>query len=207
VGDIVKAKLCARGADGAGRCARGTWLKRLLLAAGIVGVLGAGNLRADDEKKEVDCKETDLGFSASGYTVKCTDLGKSTMDVDGTFGARKTDKLNADSDAEQTFLIVIDNRPIGQFFLRRASLENDVESYYSGGTFKNWTAGTAVAGFEVGEFDGESDEGSPMDCIGFRHQGARRYDGLARLVVGVACSLKGRTHSYDALKHLQAPGS
>ena len=169
--------------------------------------MGVAGLRAEDQKQKVDCKETDLGFSAPGYTVTCTDLGKATMDVDGTFGARKTDKLEADSDADQTFLVVIDNRPIGQFYLRRASLENDVESYFNGGTFKEWAPGTAVAGFEVKEFVGESDEGSPMDCVGFRHQGARRYDGIARLVVGLACSTRGRARSYEALKHLDAPGS
>lgn len=174
----------------------------------MAAAFGATDLRADDDKKnKVDCKETDLGFSAPNYNVTCEDLGKATMDVDGMFGARKTDKLEADSDADQTFLIVIDNRPIGQFYLQRASLENDIERYFSGGTFKEWSAGTAVGGFEVAEFEGESDEGSPMDCIGFRHQGARRYDGIARLVVGLACSARGRAHSYEALKHLEAPGS
>jgi len=204
----VDAISCAKRTDGAPRRAKRVWLRRVLLAAGLLGVLGAADLRADDDKKqEIDCKETDLGFSAPNYTVTCTDLGKATMDVDGTFGARKTDKLEANSDADQTFLVVIDNRPIGQFYLRRASLENDIESYFNGGTFKEWAPGTPVAGFEVAEFEGESDEGSPMDCIGFRHQGARRYDGIARLVVGVACSTRGRPHTYEALKHLDAPGS
>lgn len=198
----------ARSAGIAARREKSVWLKRALLAAGLVVALGAGALRAEDDKKnKIDCKETDLSFSAADYNVSCEDLGNSTMDVDGTFGARKTDKLEADSDADQTFLIVIDNRPIGQFYLQRASLENDIERYFNGGTFKEWAPGTAVGGFEVMEFEGESDEGSPMNCIGFRHQGARRYDGIARLVVGLACSARDRARSYEALKHLQAPGS
>lgn len=204
----MDAIICGRGGGAHG--ARISRPRRLILAAGFAGALaafGATGLRADDEEPKIDCKETDLGFSAPNYTVTCTDLGKSTVDVDGTFGARKTDKLEADSDADQTFLIVIDNRPIGQFYLPRASLENDVETYFDGGTFKEWAPGTPVAGFEVGEFVGESDDGGPMDCIGFRHQGARRYDGLARLVVGIACSARGRARSYEALKHLDAPGS
>lgn len=194
----------SRVTDGAGAT---VWAKRILLAAGLLGALSAAGLRADDEKPKIDCNDTDLGFSAPGYDVTCTDLGNATMDVDGTFGARKTDKLEANSNADQTFLIVIDNRPIGQFYIRRSSLENDVESYFNGGTFHDWAPGTPVAGFEVMEFTGESDEGSPMDCIGFRHQGARRYDGIARLVVGVACSARDRARSYEALKHLTAPGS
>jgi hypothetical protein len=204
----VKAIPCAIVAGDAARRAK-IWANRIVLAAGIAALLGAAPLRADDDEKKnkVDCKETDLGFSAPDYDVTCTDLGKTAMDVDGAFGARKTDKLEADSNAQQTFLIVIDNRPLGQFYLPRASLENDVERYFNGGTFKEWAPGTPVGGFEVGEFVGESDEGSPMDCVGFRHQGARRYDGIARLVVGLACSTKSLSRSYDALKHLQAPGS
>jgi hypothetical protein len=179
--------------------------KRILLAAGIIGALGTVGAQADDAKKKIDCGETDLGFTAPGYKVVCTDLSNSTLNVGDSFGAAKTEKLEADSDADTTFLLVIDNRAIGQLFIKRRTLQKDVEGYFSGGTFKEWESGTAVAQFDVNEFVGEADDGAVLDCIGFRHQGAKRYDGIARLVVGIACSGRGRARSYEALKHLEAP--
>jgi hypothetical protein len=177
----------------------------VLIIAGFIGALGASDLRADGKKEKIDCKDTDLGLSAPGYEVTCTDLSNSTMSVDEYMGGRRTEKLEANSDADQTFLIAVDNRPLGQFYLRRRSLENDIENYFNGGEFKEWASGAKTAQFEVEEFTGESDDGTVMECIGFRHSGARRYDGIARLVVGIACSAKDRSRAYEALKHLDAP--
>jgi hypothetical protein len=178
--------------------------------AGVIGVLGIASgaaAYADDAKApKIDCSDTDLGFTAPGYDVSCTDLSDGTLNVGDSFAGAKAAKLVADSNGEATFLVVIDNRPLGgRIYIKRRSLQNDVEGYFNGGTFHDWGAGTTVAQFEVENFTGETEGGQLMDCIGFRHQGVRRYDGLARLVVGIACSGLGREHTYDALKHLQAP--
>jgi hypothetical protein len=176
---------------------------------GIIGVLwialGAA-AHADDKQPKIDCSDTDLGFTAPGYAVDCTDLSDGTINVGEAFAGAKAAKLVADSNAQATFLVVIDNRPLGgRIYIKRRSLENDVEGYFNGGTFHDWVPGTTVAQFEVENFTGETKDGQLMDCIGFRHQGSRRYDGLARLVVGIACSGLGRERTYEALKHLQAP--
>jgi hypothetical protein len=181
-----------------------------LLAAGIVGVLGIASdaaAHADDKKPpKIDCGETDLSLSAPGYDVTCTDLSDGTINVGEAFAGAKAARLVADSNAEATFLIVIDNRPLGtRIYIKRRTLETDVESYFNGGAFHDWTPGTTVAQFDVENFTGETKGGQLMDCIGFRHQGARRYDGIARLTVGIACSGLGREHTDEVLTHLQAP--
>ncbi len=179
----------------------------LVLAAAILWMTGTPGARADDEKQKIDCSDTDLGFSASGYKTECYDLSKDSINLDEAVAGARAHKLMADSNADQTFLIVIDNRPVGnRVYLQRRSLESDIEGYFNGGTFSEWAPGTAVGQFEVENFTGETKDGAVLECIGFRHQGARRYDGVARLVVGLACSGRGRDHDYEALKHLQAPG-
>ncbi|HVZ00399.1 MAG TPA: hypothetical protein VHA35_12890 [Dongiaceae bacterium] len=180
----------------------------MAIAAGILGTIGTAGLRADDdeEKQKIDCSDTDLGFSATGYDVTCTDLSKGTINVDEVLAGVRAHKLVAESHAEATFLVVIDNRPLGnRIYLGRHSLEDDVQNYFSGGAFSDWAPGTSVGQFEVENFTGEMKDGAVLECIAFRHQGARRYEGLARLVVGLACSARGREHDYDALKHLDAP--
>jgi hypothetical protein len=182
------------------------WSRRTLVTAAIFGALGAAALHAEDSKPKIDCGDTDLGFSAPGYDVTCTDLSKGSINVDTEVAGARAHKLVAESNADATFLLVIDNRPLGnRIYLKRRSLKDDVEGYFNGGSFSEWTAGTSVAQFEVENFTGEMKDGAQLECIGFRHQGSRRYDGIARLVVGLACSGRGRDHDYDALKQLQAP--
>jgi hypothetical protein len=176
------------------------------MAVGIFGAFGAAGLHADDDKQKIDCGDTDLNLSAPGYEVTCTDLSKGTIDVDSEVAGSRSYKLFAESQADATFLVVLDDRPVGnRIFIKRRSLQDSVERYFNGVTFSQWAAGTSVAQFDVNNVSGEMKDGGVLECIGFQHQGPRRYEGIARLVVGIACSARGREHDYEALKHLQAP--
>jgi len=176
------------------------------MVAGIFGALGAPGLHAEDNKQKIDCHDTDLDFSAPSYDVTCTDLSKGSISVDSEVAGSRLYKLFAESQAEATFIVVVDDRPLGnRIFIKRRSLQDNVESYFNGVTYSGWALGTPVAQFDVNNFTGEMKDGAVLECVGFQHQGSRRYDGIARLVVGFACSAHGRDQDYEALKHLQAP--
>jgi hypothetical protein len=172
----------------------------------LSALLVLGTPRAEDAPPAIDCAETDLAFAVPGYTVKCSDLSKNALNVGESFAAARAHKLMAESNTEGAFLMVMDIRPLGNIYLKRRSLSADVEDYFSGGAFRDWKADSTRSGFEVETFTGESNGGEALNCIGFRRQGARRYSGLGRLVIGMACTYGDRERVLDALKQLTTPG-
>jgi hypothetical protein len=103
--------------------------------------------------------------------------------------------------------VAIDNRVLGsRLYMKRAGLDRNIHDYFSDISTADWSPGKSTAGYEIDEFTGGPKDSSHMDCIGFQREVSESYDGLGRIVVGVACSGFDRQRAYDALGKLQAPG-
>jgi hypothetical protein len=178
-----------------------------VLAVTVFYLLSAGAGHADDDGK-VDCSQIDMKFAAPGYEVDCSDLSKASLTVEEeAVGARKTERLFAASQEDATFLVAIDNRLLGsRIYIRRSGFEKNVENYFSAARIDDWSPENSADGFEVATFSGGPSDGRPMNCIGFRREVSQRFQGLGRLVVGIACSAGSVKHAYDALGKLDAPG-
>jgi hypothetical protein len=182
------------------------WTLGPILGLAACAALAFG-ARADDKKdKTVDCADIAMQFAAPGFTVKCQDLSDGNVS-DGmiTTGIR-TEVLEADSPDHLTYLGAVDQRVLGNYAMRRYSMIDDVRSYFNEQHIDDWTPTADADGFKVATYTSQTERGAPIDCIAFRREVTRKFNGVGRLVVGISCSLKERDAAMNALKHLDAPG-
>jgi len=179
-----------------------TW--SLSLIAGVALCAGA---QADDDKgKSIDCSDIAMKFAAPGYTVTCKDFSDGNVSNGYVTTGVKTEVLEADSTDQRTYLAAVDQRVLGDYSMRRYSMIDDVLSYFNEQQIDDWTPVADFAGFQMANYTSHTDSGSPIDCIAFRREVTRRYNGIGRLVVGISCTLRNRDVAIEALKKLDAPG-
>jgi len=172
------------------------------VVAMLLSFLAAASAAA--EPKKIDCGETGFEFDAPGFVVDCKDASQDSVGVgDGTIKV-KIYNLHAVSQADATFLDVIKDHILGstRIFYRKTSLESDITRYYNG-DFNGWNAEEDVGSFTVKRVTADFKDGSdPMDCYAFRQLGARRFEGVSGMTVGLVCSMLGSDKALFALKHL-----
>jgi hypothetical protein len=178
------------------RCVRG-----MILAAAAMVMLSSAAARAADGV-EIDCKETDLQFEASGFEVKCKDYSQSTIALSELSAASRTYTLFAVSDAELTFLHVFSNYVRGgtRIYMHRRSIEKEVEDNFEA-RFSDWASAEDVGDYEVKRMTAVFEGDDPLECLAFRKLGARRGEGVSGMTVGFTCSAGGRDQAMAALKN------
>ena len=157
-----------------------------------------------EESKKIDCSDTNFDFDAPGYEVECRDASQDSIDVSGGTIKVKIHTLHAWSPADSTFLDVISDQILGNtgIFYRRSSLESNIGRYYTG-DFEGWADEEDVGNFTVKRVTADFKDGNdPIDCLAFEKPGARRFEGISGMTVGLACSTLGRDKALKALKHL-----
>jgi hypothetical protein len=178
-----------------------------LLALGTTLAVGLGSAapqaRADEESKEIPCTDTPFDFTVSGYTTKCQDYSRGSISLDVSASVRIL-TLHAVSDAEATFLDVVDDHILGtsRVYYHRRSMESDIGQYYSHADFKDWADEDDIGSYQVKRVSVTFGHDDPLECVAFRRQGATRYSGIGGITVGLACSALGRDHAVAAVKHL-----
>jgi len=172
----------------------------------IAGVALCAAAQADDKGKSVDCSDIAMKFAAPGYNVKCTDYSNNNVSDGYVTTGIKTELLEADSDDQRTYLAAVDQRVLGDYSMRRYSMIDDVRSYFNEQQLDDWTPIDDFDGYQMANYTGHTDRGSPIDCIAFRREVTRRNNGVGRLVVGISCTMRKRDDAIEALKKLDAPG-
>ena len=182
-------------------------MKTIAVAAALSALAVSAHAGAPaqaDARKTIDCKETSFKFNAPGYKVDCEDASQDSVDVSGGTISVKIHNLHAVSQADATFLDVTNDHILGstRIFYRKTSLESDITRYFSG-DFNGWADEDDVGDFTVKRVTADFKDGNdPMECLAFRQLGARRFEGVSGMTVGLVCSMQGRDKAMAALKHL-----
>ncbi|WP_459856737.1 hypothetical protein [Dongia sp. agr-C8] len=174
------------------------------LAFGALAVCALAPAAALAEGKKIDCSDTSFEFDAPGYVVDCKDASQNSVDVSGGTITLKIYSLHAVSQADSTFLDVVSDHILGNsgVFYRKSSLQSNITRYYNG-DFNGWADEEDVGNYTVKRVTADFKDGNdPMDCFAFQQMGARRYEGIAGMTVGLVCSMDGRDKAMTALKHL-----
>jgi hypothetical protein len=172
----------------------------------VTGLMLCASAQAEDKGKSVDCADISMKFAAPSFSVKCTDYSDGNVSDGYVTTGIKTEVLDADADDRRTYLSAVDQRVQGDYALRRYSMIDDVRSYFNEKQIDDWTPVADFAGFQMANYTSHTESGSPVDCIAFRREVTRRYNGIGRLVVGISCTLRSRDAAVEALKHFDAPG-
>lgn len=180
-------------------------MRMIGILAGLGLALAPALATAADDSKTVDCSDTALKFEAPGYEVTCKDFSRSSVSVDSMAIGVKIVSLHAVSTGEQTFLDVVDDHILGSshVFYHRRSMESDITARYDA-RFADWADEEEEDGFEVKRVTVRFKSDDPVDCLAFRKLGARRYEGVGGVTVGLTCSYGGREQAHETLKKFLA---
>ncbi|WP_395019498.1 hypothetical protein [Dongia sp.] len=173
-------------------------LMRTVAAALALSALTA--TAAFAEGKEVDCSETKLSFKAPGFEVKCKDYSRSSVSTGQSVAASNSYSLYAYSQKDVTFLDAFSDYIVSaSVYYTRRSMEADLESNYTA-KFSDWATQEDVGDYEIRTVTVTFSDGEPLECVGFRKLGARRWEGINGLTVGLSCSDGGRDKAFETVK-------
>jgi hypothetical protein len=185
---------------------------RKIAALTILAALAlAGAARADDDNdgSKVDCASTDLGFTDSSFEVDCADLSRSSISTEEGVAGTTAKKLFASRKTQGfTFLLAVDLSVRGtRVYFQREGLSEEIADKFTAVSVTDWVSGSEIAGFETATFTGGLKEGADLNCVAFRREVSRRYEGVGRKVVGISCTTQSGDQAQQALRSLKAPGS
>jgi len=176
-------------------------MRRIVWAAAATLLALSGGAARADEGREIDCKKTNVNFEAPGITTHCKDYSDNSVDVGELNAASQVYSMFAISEADITFIQAYSRAVLGgtRIYINRRSIEAALEDAFSS-KFSDWGNEDEIGDFKVKPVTVTSNSGEPADCIGFLKLGARRYEGVASLTAGYACSASGRDKALDAVK-------
>jgi hypothetical protein len=217
--DHARDRPCADGA--AAECARhslpftkeGNIMRRWMLVATLAGLAMtsptlAGLARADDaEENKIDCSATDFAFADPAFEVKCADLSRSSINTENSVAGASVKKLFAIRKTQGiTFLVAIDMASHGtRIYFKREGLSETISGNFTELNISGWVPENNFAGFETATFTGGFDNGD-LNCLAFRREVNRRYEGIGREVYGISCTSNDVDQARQALKELKAAG-
>jgi len=176
-----------------------------LVAMATLGVLGLGVLwigaAAAEDFQDTDCAKTDFHFNGSGYNVSCRHLKQA-----GSNQVTEDDnEIYVHDEAETLYIDVLEVHVVNGY-QDRVSMLGDLRNSYGENFDHEWHETGKHDGYEMAEYEGEDDGGSPIDCIAFRRYVNFNWGGVSRFLVGHGCTTKTRDGLYALLKQLAAPG-
>jgi hypothetical protein len=177
------------------------WRMRGLVSAATVLLLLSAGAAGADEGREIDCKKTNLAFDAPGFETKCKDYSDRSINVGELNAASRFYGMFAMSEADITFIQAYSKAVLGgtRIYINRRSMEAELGDTFSS-KFSGWGDEEDIGDFQIKHVTVTSNSGEPADCIGFLKLGARRFEGVAGLTAGYACSAAGRDKAREAVK-------
>jgi hypothetical protein len=174
-------------------------LMKTVAAAAVLFAL-TGVAAQADRGKEVACDETDFDFVAPSYEITCKDYSRSSVSTGQSLAASRSYSLYAYSGADQTFVDVFSDYIVtASVYYPRRSMEADLEDSYTA-KFSEWATLDDIGDYEIRNVTATFEDGDPMECVGFRKLGIRRWEGINGLTVGLSCSDKGREKALEAAR-------
>jgi hypothetical protein len=169
------------------------------VAAAVCFALAAVAAQAEPGKA-VECSDTNLKFEAPGFEVTCKDYSRASVSTGQSVAASNAYSLYAYSEADLTFLDAFSNHIVGaSVYFTRRSMEADLEGSYPA-KFSDWAAQDDIGDYEIRNMTVTFSDGEPLECVGFRKLGVRRWEGINGLTVGLSCSDDGRSKAFEAVK-------
>jgi len=169
-------------------------------AAAVVFFAMSGVAAEADQGKDIDCSKTDFTFKAPGFEISCKDYSRATVSTGQSLAASNSYSLYAYSRADGTFLDAFSDYIVGStVYYTRRSIVADLEGNYTA-KFSDWATLDDIGDYEIRNVTVTFSDGEPLECVAFRKLGARRWDGINGLTVGLSCSDDGRSKAFEAVK-------
>ena len=175
-------------------------LASALLAAAIIAAPAA---QADDDA--IDCSSSSFGFSEPGYNVDCE---RSTDQVRAgeSSGATQIDVMTISGEKPRMFMTIVGVRITAtRLYMEYRGLRQNFSDAFTHVEVQDWNGIGNKNGYDSAEFTAVI-SGLPSSCVAIQRYTNAAWTGFKRRVIGMGCSTVDRSHVYDAIAKLRAPG-
>ena len=181
-----------------------------LKVAGIATALLAGAILAapaaqSDSMDAIDCSSSSFAFSAEGYNVDCE---RSTDQVRAgeSSGATQIDVMTISGEEPRMFMTVIGVRITAtRLYMEYRGLRQNFSEAFTHIEVQDWNGIGNKGGYDSAEFTALI-SGLPSSCVAIQRYTNAAWTGFKRRMIGMGCSPVDRTHVYEAIAKLRAPG-
>jgi hypothetical protein len=172
-----------------------------LLAGAIIGAPAAQS----DSMDAIDCSSSSFAFSAAGYNVDC-ERSSDQVRAGESSGATQIDVMTISGEEPRMFMTVVGVRITAtRLYMEYRGLRQNFGEAFTHIEVQDWNGIGNKGGYDSAEFTAVI-SGMPSSCVAIQRYTNAAWTGFKRRVIGMGCSPVDRSHVYDAIAKLHAPG-
>jgi hypothetical protein len=172
-----------------------------LLAAALIAVPAAQS----EEMDAIDCSSSTFAFSGEGFNVDC-ERSNGQVRAGESSGSTQIDVMTISSEQPRMFMTMIGVRITAtRLYMEYRGLRQNFNDLFSNIEVKDWNGIGNKGGYDSAEFTAVV-SGLPSSCVAIQRYTNAAFTGFKRRMIGMGCSPVDRTHVYDAIAKLRAPG-
>jgi hypothetical protein len=178
-----------------------TGVATALLAAALIAVPAARS----DSMDAIDCSSSSFGFSEAGYNVDCERTTEPVRAGESS-GATQIDVMTISGENPRMFMTVVGVRITAtRLYMEYRGLRQNFSDAFTHIEVQDWNGIGNKGGYDSAEFTAVI-SGLPSSCVAIQRYTNAAWTGFKRRVIGMGCSTVDRSHVYDAIAKLRAPG-
>jgi hypothetical protein len=178
-----------------------TGVATALLAAALIAVPAARS----DSMDAIDCSSSSFGFSEAGYNVDCERTTEPVRAGESS-GATQIDVMTISGENPRMFMTVVGVRITAtRLYMEYRGLRQNFSDAFTHIEVQDWNGIGNKGGYDSAEFTAVI-SGLPSSCVAIQRYTNAAWTGFKRRVIGMGCSTVDRSHVYNAIAKLRAPG-
>lgn len=173
-----------------------------LLACAIIAAPAAQS----DDMDAIDCSSSSFAFSGSGYNLDC-ERSSEQVRAGESSGATQIDVMTISGEQPRMFMTVVGVRITAtRLYMEYRGLRQNFSEAFTHIEVQDWNGVGNKGGYDSAEFTAVI-SGLPSSCVAIQRYTNAAWTGFKRRVIGMGCSPVDRSHVYDAIAKLRAPGA
>ncbi|HKP23292.1 MAG TPA: hypothetical protein VJV39_05470 [Dongiaceae bacterium] len=172
-----------------------------ILAAVVIAVPAAQS----DEMDAIDCSSSSFAFSGEGFNVDC-ERSNDQVRAGESSGATQIDVMTISGEEPRMFMTVVGVRITAtRLYMEYRGLRQNFSEAFTHIEVQDWNGIGNKGGYDSAEFTAVI-SGLPSSCVAIQRYTNAAWTGFKRRMIGMGCSTVDRSHVYDAIAKLRAPG-
>src|SRR5262245_48135471 len=172
-----------------------------LVAVAMIAVPAAQS----DSMDAIDCSSSSFAFSGDGFNVDCersTDQARAGE----SSGATQIDVMTISGEEPRMFMTVVGVRITAtRLYMEYRGLRQNFNEAFTHIEVQDWNGIGNKGGYDSAEFTAVI-SGLPSSCVAIQRYTNAAWTGFKRRMIGMGCSTVDRSHVYEAIAKLRAPG-
>jgi hypothetical protein len=164
----------------------------------VAGAIIAASAARSDSMDAIDCSSSSFAFSGNGYNLDC-ERSSEQVRAGESSGATQIDVMTISGEEPRMFMTVVG------VHVRASGLRQNFTEAFTHIEVQDWNGIGNKSGFDSAEFTAVI-SGLPSSCVAIQRYTNAAWTGFKRRMIGMGCSTVDRSHVYDAIAKLHAPG-